>query len=35
VTAAVPHGRLVTLPGQTHLVKPKVVAAAVTPFLLG
>jgi alpha-beta hydrolase superfamily lysophospholipase len=35
VAAAVPHGRLVTLPGQTHMVKPAVVAAAVTPFLLG
>jgi pimeloyl-ACP methyl ester carboxylesterase len=35
IAAAVPHGRLVTLPGQTHMVKPKVVAAAVAPFLLG
>lgn len=35
VAAALPHGRLQTLPGQTHLVKPRVVAAAATPFLLG
>jgi pimeloyl-ACP methyl ester carboxylesterase len=34
IAAAVPHARLETLPGQTHMVKPKVVAAAVTPFLL-
>jgi pimeloyl-ACP methyl ester carboxylesterase len=35
IAEAVPHARLVTLPGQTHMVKPTVVAAAVTPFLLG
>lgn len=35
IAAALPHARLQTLPGQTHLIKPKVVAAAITPFLLG
>lgn len=35
VAAAIPRARLETLPGQTHLVKPKVVAAAATPFLRG
>ncbi len=33
IAAAVPHARLQTLPGQTHMIKPKVVAAAVAPFL--
>lgn len=35
IAAAIPHARLETLPGQTHLIKPKVVAAAVGPFLRG
>lgn len=35
LAAAVPNARLETLPGQTHLIKPKVVAAAIAPFLLG
>ncbi|WP_375425748.1 alpha/beta fold hydrolase [uncultured Friedmanniella sp.] len=35
IAAALPHARLETLPGQTHLIKPKVVAAAVAPFLRG
>ena len=34
VAAALPDARLETLPGQTHMVKPKVVAPVVTPFLL-
>lgn len=35
IAAAVPHARLETLPGQTHMIKPHVVAAAVAPFLRG
>lgn len=35
VAAAVPNARLETLPGQTHMIKPRVVAAAIAPFLLG
>lgn len=34
IAAAVPHAELRSLPGQTHLVKAPVVAAAVAPFLL-
>lgn len=34
VAAAVPGAQLRSLPGQTHLVKAPVVAAAVAPFLL-
>jgi pimeloyl-ACP methyl ester carboxylesterase len=34
IAAAVPHGRLETLDGQTHMIKPKVVAPAVTRHLL-
>ena len=34
IAAAIPHARLETLPGQTHLIKPKVVAPALAPFLL-
>ena len=32
ISVAVPDGRLVTLPGQTHMVKPKVTAPVVTRF---
>lgn len=35
VAAAVPSARLETLAGQTHMVKPKVVAPVVSGFLLG
>lgn len=35
VAEAVPHGRLETLPGQTHMVKAKVVAPVVAEFLGG
>lgn len=35
IAAAVPDGRLEVLPGQTHVVKPKVVAPLVTEFLAG
>lgn len=35
IAAALPNARLETLPGQTHMIKPKVVAAALAPFLLG
>lgn len=34
VAAAVPNARLVTLPGQTHMVKPKVLAPVLAEFLL-
>ena len=34
IAAAVPDARLETLAGQTHMVKPKVVAPLVTDFLL-
>src|SRR4051794_17651887 len=34
VAAAVPNGRLETLPGQTHMVKAKVTAPVVARFLL-
>ena len=34
VAAAVPEGRLETLPGQTHMIKPGVVAPVVSRFLL-
>ena len=34
IAAAVPSARLVTLPGQTHMVKPKVLAPALAEFLL-
>jgi pimeloyl-ACP methyl ester carboxylesterase len=33
MAAAVPDGRLVTLPGQTHMVKAKVTAPVVAEFL--
>ena len=32
IAAAVPHGRVETLPGQTHMVKAKVVAPVLTAF---
>jgi pimeloyl-ACP methyl ester carboxylesterase len=35
IAAAVPRGRLETLPGQTHMVKAKVVAPVVSSFLRG
>ena len=35
VADAVPAGRLETLPGQTHMVRPKAVGPVVTRFLLG
>ena len=35
VAAAVPRGRLETLPGQTHMVRPKVVGPVVAGFLRG
>lgn len=35
IARALPHARLQTLPGQTHMIKAPVVAAAVAPFLLG
>lgn len=35
IAAAVPRGRLVTLPGQTHMVKAKVTAPVLAEFLLG
>jgi hypothetical protein len=34
VAAAVPDGELRVLPGQTHMIKPKVVAPVVTSHLL-
>jgi hypothetical protein len=34
VAAAVPHGRVEVLPGQTHMVKPKVVGPVVSDYLL-
>jgi hypothetical protein len=34
IAAALPHGHLVTLSGQTHMVKPAVLAPAVTRHLL-
>jgi pimeloyl-ACP methyl ester carboxylesterase len=34
IVAAVPGARLVTLPGQTHMVKPKVVSPVLAEFLL-
>jgi pimeloyl-ACP methyl ester carboxylesterase len=33
IAAALPHGSLHTLPGQTHMVKPKVTAPALAAFL--
>jgi hypothetical protein len=33
IAGAVPRGRLETLPGQTHMIKPKAVAPVVTAFL--
>ena len=33
IARAVPHARLETLPGQTHMIKPKVVAPVLTAFL--
>jgi hypothetical protein len=35
IAAVLPHARLQTLPGQTHMVKPKVVAPVITRFILG
>jgi hypothetical protein len=35
IAEAVPHGRLETLPGQTHMVKPKALAPVLTDFLGG
>ena len=35
IAEAVPHARLETLAGQTHMVKPKVVAPVITRFLAG
>ena len=35
IADAVPHGRLETLPGQTHMVKPKALAPVLTKFLGG
>jgi hypothetical protein len=35
IAAALPHGRLETLPGQTHMIKAKATAPAVTAHLLG
>ena len=35
IATAVPRARLVTLPGQTHMVKPKVVSPVLAEFLLG
>lgn len=35
IAAATPRARLVTLPGQTHMVKPKVVSPCLAEFLLG
>jgi pimeloyl-ACP methyl ester carboxylesterase len=35
IAEAVPRGRLETIPGQTHMIKAKVVGPALTRFLLG
>src|SRR5512139_3866186 len=35
IADAVPKGRLETLPGQTHMIKPKVVGPVLSRFLLG
>jgi pimeloyl-ACP methyl ester carboxylesterase len=35
IAAAVPGARLVTLPGQTHMVRPKVLSPVLADFLLG
>lgn len=35
ITEAVPHGRYLELPGQTHMIKAKVLAPVVTEYLLG
>jgi pimeloyl-ACP methyl ester carboxylesterase len=35
IAAALPHARLETLPGQTHMIKPKVLAPVLASFMLG
>jgi hypothetical protein len=35
IAAALPRGRLETLPGQTHMIKPKAIAPVLAAFLRG